>query len=493
MNRNILYLLIGLLAERSLISQTLPVSGGGCSLFKQHIYAYGFSAGAKPEFCVYKLNAGLQKTDSVFIPLDASKPEDYLLVYADTLHDYLNIYLQLKATRQVNILRFNQHFKLLANITKVEVARLNSSDMFGGNFHYYKNNVYAIKTQRDSSGLQYYLNKYNLKSETANFDYELSWQFPFERKQVGQARVIYANPLFVWLYVAIRGGAKQGNWVLKLNAQSGKLIKGSKLNAKDETAHYLPGALMADQGNKTLHLTGQKLSATQLNYEKNQLNSDNTALASLYYVCLDSLGEVIQRQEFKVPVVDLKTGPKKTNSTYLVKPLTLQKRTDGSFVFETDIYKSTGEALCYRYCNSNLFVMTPQDEQLVLQKNSIAPNPEVDAYFSSADPLDLNGKLCADSVSNFADLYFAKPTLPVKLFFKLDEFLNPYWILTKSNLKKGLINYSSLLPVKKKYELKSLADISKQLHPGFFRLSQTTCLISQQTEGGQLLLKLLSW
>ena len=161
--------------------------------------------------------------------------------------------------------------------------------------------------------------------------------------------------------------------------------------------------------------------------------------------------------------------------------------------FETDIYKSEGDPLCYRYCNSNVLFLNKQEDKLVLEKNTISSNQLVEQFFNSTDKLDLNGKLCVDSIRNFEDLYLRNPSLPVKVNFKTDDLKNSYWVLSKSDIKKTSINYSFLIPVKKNYELKLIENISKNSKPVFFNLDSKTFVLGYESSDDQLMLKLLNW
>ena len=499
MKNKFTYLLVFFLVFFQLTSQVkqFDLSKGNCQLFNGNLYTYGLSSQKQnAQFCIYKLDAKLKVTDSLVVPAGKGSPENYLATYSDTLHDYLNIYLQQKEKKAVTVFRINKKFELISTIENVEIARLNNTAMFGSDAFYFKNNVYALKIESDTSGKQFYLNKYFLKSEKENFDYEFKWQFPFERRNIHSAHIFYANKGFVFLFVTVSGGNKAGQWILKINAEAGKLEKATKLNDKEETNSYLFGTCFADKNYKSISLVGPKYTEAQLNLKESKLAISNAAFSTMYSLEIDSLGEVNNKQEFKVPVNDIKTikaGVKKDPGIYLSRLSNLTKRGDGGFSFTADIFRSANSDLCYLYSNSTVFNLIPGEDKLVLEKNNISPNLMVEQFYSSPDKLDMNGKLCIDSLDQFERLFYKSLTFPVKQLFKFDADKNPVWILSKHTVKKNGINFSFLNPVKKVYQLTTIEEMSESNNPVFTSLSSDSFIISSQTEEGKYQLKLYNW
>ncbi|MCC6371481.1 MAG: hypothetical protein IT236_10795 [Bacteroidia bacterium] len=496
MNSKIIYLLIFIFISGKIPAQIFStgLNKGGCQLYKRNLYAYGLiQSKSQTALCVYKLDVQLHKQDSVVIEHLKTSADNFLMLYSDTLHDYLNIYLQKKDRNAVTIFRFNSNLKTVTTAEDVDVARLNSSDVFGAEPFYFKNSVYSIKTHSDTSGKQFYVNKFELKPGTGNFEYEQQWQFPFERKFIHSAKVFYANKTTVCLFVTVNGGNKHGQWLLKLNAESGKLIRGIKLNDKTENSHYFFGNYSVDAPNKSMQLIGQKYSQSQFDLKANKINIVNLPAIAMYYLNIDSLDEIDFRQDFKIPVLEQKSGAKKLNSCYQLRITKLQPKRNGKVIFEADVYKSDGHPFCYYYTNSGAYSLNEVDEKLVLEKSSVSPNTQVESYFMNNDKLDLNGKLCVDSVSGFEKIFYRPLTLPVKLAYKTDELNNPFWVLSKSNLKKNSINYSFLMPVKKLYEIKIIDEFQKTANPVFTALGSKSFIISYLGQEGFLNLKLFNW
>lgn len=467
---------------------------GNCQLFHGKLYCYGLAGlQQKAVFCLYKLNNQLAATDSIFIELNKTNPDNYLEITSDTLHDFLNIYLQKKEKKAITILRFNQNFELVATIENVDVARLNNTSLFSAENLYFKNVVYSVKTVNDTSGKQFYINKYILKSETSNFDYTFKWQFPFERKNVHSAHLFFANQNYLLVYVHVKGGIKSGQWVLKIDAETGRLVKGIKLNSKGETSTYTFGHYLIDNSTKSFYLTGQKFKEAQFNQDLNKVSVTNALTSDVYFFEIDSLDEIAKRQDFKIPTIDIKTGPKKLPAGFLVKIRGFSKSPDGSFSLETDIYKNQGNSPCYNFCNSVPLHLVPGEDKLTLEKTSIGPNILIEQYFASPDKLDMNGKSCIDSLNSFGRFFYTEPTLPVKLQFKLDSESNPVWILSKHTTKNNSVNYSFLSPIKKVYQIKTLEEINETKQPHYLKLNAGTFLISWQLEEGKFQLKLYNW
>jgi len=467
---------------------------GNAQKFKGRLYVYGLvSTEKKAVFCVYQLNSLLQVTDSVVIPAGKSGAENFLQITSDTLHNYLNFYLQEKEKKLATVFRFDNSFKLMATIDNIDIARLNSISDFETEVFYFRNEVYTVKSQKDTSGLQFYLNKYTLKSETKNFEYAFTWQFPFERKHINSAHIFYASRQSVLLYVNICNGQKSGQWILNINAVTGKLTRGTKLNDKGELNTYQFGNFLVDTVNRSLLLTGQKFTGAQFNQSDNKLSITNAPHALVYLIEIDSLSEVINKQDFKIPTAEPKTTSKKIINNYILRIGSLARDKAGRISFETDIFKNTDNGLCYRYSNTEMNYIVQGEESLVIEKSTIASNPLVEKFYFSQDPLDMNGKLLVDSLKNFEKLFYKTFTFPVKLRFKNDTDGNPLWILTKTDVKKNNINFSYLAPVKKIYQLTVIEEIPKTNNPVFFNLGPAMFLIARQSDEKHYELKSFTW
>jgi hypothetical protein len=471
----------------------LNLSKSNCQLFNGNIYSFGITNQKQnTTFTIYKLDLKLKKSDSLSIDMGKSVIDDFLQVYSDTLHDFLNVYVQRKKKKLVTIFRFNKLFESFTSIENVDVARLNSISSFENELYYYKNSVYTIKHQTDTSGRQFYLNKFSLRSELKNFEYEFKWQFPFERKNINSAHIFYADTNTVFLYVNVSDGLKLGQWILKINAKNGKLIRGTKLNDKGETTSYQYGTFLLDTSKKTLSVIGQRLTQTQFDQKANKLAISNAAFVSVYLIEIDSAGDVLSKQNFKLPINEPKTASKKAISNYILRITSLKKDKEGAYSFEGDCFKNTDNTLCYLYANTNVYNLIPNEESLMLEKSTIGSNLMIEKYYFNTDKLDMNGKLCIDRLSQFETLFYKSLNFPVKKQFKMLDG-NPNWVLTRSDFKKNTINYTVLSPVNKIYQLTKVDDILKSKDPSIITLSETQFILSSQEEDSKFLLKLVAW
>lgn len=494
MKHNLLYLLL-LLGVPGASAQTrqLNLTKGNSQLFRGAVYSYGFS-GQNRAFCIYRLSPQLKITDSLVVAQLSDKSDSYLRLSSDTLHDFLNIYLQKKDKKLVTVLRFNKKFELAATIDDIDVARLNGLPAFESGLLYAGRQVYIVKSQADSSGRQFYLNKLALKSELSNFDYAFAWQFAFERKNVNSAHVFYANRRKVLLYVNVNGGTRAGQWILSIDAASGRLIRGTRLNEFGVENTYAFGSFMMDTVTHTLRLSGQKFTEAQLKVRENRVAIANVAALTLYFLEIDSLGEVSQRQEFKLPIHETAgAGTKKTASRHLLRISSMKKDREGAICLEADLFRNNDASLTFLYAGTSLLRLLPSEEQLVLEKTSVSSQVQIEKFYMSTDKTDRNGKIRVDSLSQFEQLFYQPLNFPVKQGFKTDGNANPAWILKKSLPKQNSINYTVLAPVKKIYQLTQLEEIPTDQHPAGITLSPSSFLIGRQLSGELYQLKLYSW
>lgn len=474
-------------------SLDVGLTKANCQKYSSSLFIYGFSVSSKTAtFKIYSSDFNLKIKDSLILNQTGTMDE-YLQTYSDTLHGFLNIYLQKKEKKLVTILRFNKNFELIATIENVDIARLNSISGFENELFYFKKSVYSIKTVKDSSGQQFYLNKYSLKAEDKNFEYQLRWQFPFERKNIQSAHIFYADYKQVLLYVHVRGDTKKGQWILKINALSGQLIRGTKLNDSGEEAVYEFGQCINDTLKKTLTLAGQKILSKQWKEGDKHPNLNNASSISLYLIEMDSMAEVTERNTFNAALLDVKQGAKKTGNSYILRIAGMKRNAENKLLLEADLFKSADNLQSFTYANSHSLIISQGDEQLVLEKCTLSLNPLIEKFFIVPDKLDINGKLFNDSLGQFEKLYYKAMTLPVKQDFKIAADGNPVWLLKKSYAKKNTVNFSTLLPVNKIYKLNSVQDFTKSSEPQFTGISDTFFMLSHQAEENKFSVKLIPW
>ena len=442
---------------------------GSSIVYKHYVFCFGISSnGQNTRFTVYKCSATLQLIDSISVDLPKNSSANYLNFQADTLHDFLNIYLQEKNTNLVDVIRLDASLKIQSVLKKIEVARLNNSSLLGEQVYFLKNKAYVLKHASDSSGQQYYLNQYDLKSDKENFDYLLKWQYPFERKYIQFVEFLRVDSQNVNLFVKIFKGAKVGHYYLKIDTKTGKLIKATKLNEGNDQ-HYMPGANFYFSPEKSLWLFGQKLNTNQYKPENNYLATSGGSAAVLYCMVIDSLGELSERREYKIPIKENQTGNNKVNSSCILKMVNAKRLNNGNIRIEFDIFKNEMQKInCFYYCQTQVCQLINDGEKYQLEQTFIQTNLEIENFYRNKDPLNLNGIKCLDSVYQLNELYDTKLNMPVKLKFKSDDQNNGYWILLKNDISKKQIVIGCLAPQNKIYKLTNIentgSDKNLQVH-----------------------------
>ena len=472
----------------------LPLSAANSQLFNKTLFSYGIRQTSKQNtFCIYKIDQALQLKDSLLLDLGKNKGETFLQCSSDTAHNFLNVYVQKKDANQITVLRFNKNFELLYRINDVDIARLNSISSFNNELYHFEKDIYTLKTQKDSSGFQFYLNKHRLKSDSENFDYLLKWQFPFERKNIEWAHTFYADKNIVLLYVNIASGLKSGQWILKIGAESGQLMKGTRLNDKTEENVYTFGNFHYNLSTKTLLLVGQKFPEKQFQSKQNLLSTISASFALTYIMQVDSIGDVVYRQDFKLPILEPKPVAKKTNTNHLLQFVKLKETNPNEYSIEIDLYKTSDRISCYNYCNTITSSIKFIEEKLQLEKKPLSSNTQLENFVISRDKLDRNGKFCIDSLNKLEQVFYKEPAFPVKLGYKPDSLSRPKWLLSKTKLNPASISYQVLQATKSSYELKTLEEISKNQQPSYHALNNSLFILSRQSTETNYLLKLLKW
>lgn len=470
----------------------LSQANGIC--FNGNLFVFGLREQSNTShLLIYKLNQKAAKLDSFQLHLGNLKASAYLQLSADSLHDFLNVYVQQKNAKEAQIIRFDKNFQFIANIEKTDIARLNNSALFSSGKLYFNKDVYTVKVISDTGGKQFYINKYQLKSTNENFDYSLQWQFPFERKNVEEAHLFYVDKNVLMLYVYVSKGIKKGQWVLKLHGNSGELIKATKLNSLNEASTLVYGLHHFDKNKKSIHVFGQEFNASQLDFETSLFQITDATHAELFHLELDSIGNLIQKQSFKLPIQLVSSGSKRSKSSVLMKLLSVQQTDLGDFTFETDIYKNNQGEKCFLYANSLFLQLKKTEDQYQAGKTVISNNKLIEDYYYSADKNDLNGKICLDSVAFLPKFYSSQPNFPVKLKFKLDSTANPCWILNKHTFHKNNVNTSVLHPVNKIYKLETYSDILENKSPRIIFISDEKLITFQQKDENLVEINLFNW
>ena len=101
--------------------------------------------------------------------------------------------------------------------------------------------------------------------------------------------------------------------------------------------------------------------------------------------------------------------------------------------------------LYFQFCDRHF----KNEEKFIATKTIISANAEVERFYMNNDKLDMNGRICIDSLSKFETLFYTEPVLPVKDAFKTDDAGNPTGFSGNHSSKKNSIQFATLTPVKK--------------------------------------------
>ncbi|MGZ3931659.1 MAG: hypothetical protein ACXVPQ_02045 [Bacteroidia bacterium] len=458
------------------------LQNAGSFYYKQHCYAYGLSTEKNNlSFKIYRLSTDLKQADSLILPLGKEKAENYLEISTDTLHDYLNFYLQKVSSKNLaSLVRLNDSLKLVSTAENFDVTKVNRITAFEDEKFWYGPSVYTIRTAADSSGKQFYLNRFDVVSAQKPFEYREKWQFPYEKQHINTAHVFYADSHIVLTYVTILSGIKKGQWILKLNAESGQLIKGVKLNPKGDVRAFMMSGFNYDKKTKALLVAGTIYGEAQVNYTNNTftfagLNKSNT----FFFTLIDSLGENVAREEKNMPLLisNIKADPKKT-VLYHVKLKDIRKKNKSDYVAYCSVFKSGGQELLFLYetgfyINFNLdemgFELTPPEK---IYSNSTALTGLV-----VPDPKDINGKMDLKTITDLDKLMYGQPLADVELYAEKDENGNPKWVLKKSDLKTATSTFYLVKVGLKGIENSVILESSKYNHPAIYKKNRETLIL----------------
>jgi hypothetical protein len=295
----------------------------------------------------------------------------------------------------------------------------------------------------------------------------------------------------VLLYVNIIEGSKKGQWLLSINNASGTLKRGIKLN-DGMNGFYALGAVMQDSATLNILITGQKFSDAEADQKENKFTAAKTS-ANIYVNVIDTTGETVERNEFKLPVAEQKSIAQKEPSKFILRNKEFKQDKEQNIMLVYDVYKGTGNSMCYSFCNMLKMSVKFMDGKRIAEKTQLSSNPMIEKYYFNSDQLDMNGKVCLDSLSELETLFYRNIALNVNCGYKTDEMKNPVWLLKKSDAKKGIDNFTVLAPVKKVYQLTKIIEVNKNENPDFILLSPKQFLISRQSATDKFQLQIFNW
>lgn len=425
--------------------------------FHNSLYVFGYEQSkTNLKFKCFLYNTQLQAKDSVDFNLGKHTPSDYLEISADTMHDVLNFYFQLANQKNVvSLFRVTDSLKQIATAENYDANHINSLTVFDDEKLAYKQDLYVIRTVADSSDKQFYLSKYHVKSMNKPFEYDFKWQFAFERKYIYRASVIAADTHQVIVYAHVFDGLKKGQWILRINANTGVIIRGTKLNAKGDQRHFLMSNFIIDKKTKSIAVIGSVYDVNSIDFKTKTSNFTSQAKNhKLFLVTIDSLGDVTQRVEKVFPLpIQTKTGTVLQSFHLKIKEFT--KSTDGSYNIWSDVYEQTLPNVL-TYYSSWQFNLVPNDVDYDVNRSTFTISSKVIQNFMSLAKGDNYGKYILNDIGDYDRFKYKKPLNEVVIKTGLDELNNTFYVLKKTDILSAKKSYNYIFMGKKGLEYKAL-------------------------------------
>ena len=429
--------------------------------FHQTVYVYGYEQQqTNLLFKCFAYNQSLQLKDSIVYNLGKYTTADFLETTIDTLHDVINFYFQLANEKNVvTLLRLNNSLQKIGGAENYDANHINSMMTFDDEKYIYKNDLYVIRTNIDTGGTQFYLNKYEVKTMLKPFEYTNKWQFPFERKFIHRASVIYADSNDVMVYVNVIDGLKKGQWILRINANTGEIIKGTRLGQKIDAKQYLYSNSIYNSKTKSIAVIGSVYENEMIDFKKNTSNFINLSKRhQLFLICIDSLGEVISKTE-KLMALPIQTNKMAFTTSYHLKMREF-KNTQAGFDVWADIYEQTLPNTFVYYSSWHIDITKSElDYDITPSKFLIATNaiPKFISYTKG----DMYGKFVLNNISDYDKFKYKKLLNAIVIKTDMDVSGNSFFVLKKTDILLGTKNYHYVFLGKKGVENKVILKCDK--------------------------------
>lgn len=452
------YIIVALLVVSSLlkgqsIKQSLMLANA--LPFHHNIYAYGYEQTKMSLiFKCYSYDYKLKMQDSALYDLGKHTPADYLEISVDTLHDVLNFYFQLANQKNmVSLLRVNDTLGKIASAENYDANHINSLTAFDDEKYAYKEDFYIIRTNTDTAGKQFYLSKYHVKDMAKPFEYDYKWQFAFERKYIHRASVVYADSNQVIVYAHVFDGIKKGQWILRINANTGEIIKGSKLGAKGDTRYFLMSNIIVNNKAKNIDVIGSIYDANMIDIKNKTQNFTNQSKAhKLFLINIDSVGEITTRAE-KVFPLPIQTKSVEGLKSFHVKVREFKKLKDNNFDVWLDVYEQS-KPLQFCYYSSWHIDIAPDDVDYAFTPSKFFISTTAIPGYISFEKGDTYAKFILSNISEYDKFKYQKPLNPFVLNTELDDLGNSTYLLKKTNLMSATKSYNYITMGKKALENK---------------------------------------
>jgi hypothetical protein len=425
--------------------------------YHQKLYVYGYEQSkTNLLFKCYSYNYQLHLKDSTVYNLGKHTAADYLDISVDTLHDVLNFYFQLANQKNmVSLLRLNDSLVKITSADDYDANHVNSLAAFDDEKYTFKDDLYTIRTNTDSAGKQFYLSKYQVKDIKKPFEYDYKWQFAFERKYIHRASVMYADSSQVIVYAQVFDGLKKGQWILRINASTGEIIRGSKLSAKGDSRYFLMSNMVFDKKLKNIDVIGSIYDANMIDLKNKTSNFTNQSKAhKLFLVCIDSLGDVVTRVEKPFPM-PIQTKSIDGLKSFHVKVREFKKLKDNNFDVWLDVYEQS-KPLMFCYYSSWHVSISPDDVDYAFTASRfLISTTAIPGYVGFAKG-DTYAKFILSDIGEYDKFKYRQPLNPFVIKTDVDESGNSSYLLKKTDLMTATKSYNYIAMGKKNLENKVL-------------------------------------
>ena len=424
--------------------------------YNQKIYVYGYEQNkTELNFKCFSYTKTLQLKDSISYKLGKHTPAAYVDISVDSLHEVLNFYFQLANQKNtVSLLRCDSVLHKICSADNFDANHVNALSIFDDEKYYYKNSLYIIRSvDSDTVGNQFYLTKTTIKSITKPFEYDYNWQFAFERKHIHRATIIYADTTEVVVYANVSGGIKKGQWILRINASKGTLIKGTKLNPKSDARHFLYSNSIYNSQTKSIDVIGSIYEPGMIDFVAKTSNFTNQAKAhKLFLISIDSIGSVEQRVE-KPMALPIQTKTPDGLKSFHVKAREFTKAPDNSFLVGLDMYEmSMANTLTYYASWQVSFV--PNDVDYELKQTKLTLPLKVFPTLISYQNGDAYGKVYLKDMSEYDNFKYKPSKNSVVIKTEVDDLGQTSYVFKKINILNSSKTFNYLFTGKKGLENK---------------------------------------
>lgn len=477
MKVRVLYWIIVLLALKLNAQEiNLHLKNGGIINFSSHFYSFGINNNG---FTVYKLTPQLKIVDSAIYIANKNVVDNIYKINADTLHNCLHFYLLKKENKNGALLKFDKELNLLKVFADVDATRLSPLADFNYQKVFYENNCFVVKTAFDSTGVLYYLSKYEIDTTKKEPNaYKFLWQFNFEKKHIGSSHLFHADSTTIYVYVDIVEGERKGQWLLKINSKNGLLIKGKKINNKSALNYHFSNYCI-DNLNKELVITGIISSTATI------ASATPTVFISSFDTLLNPVNDI------ELPIKTIPANPKaKTVNPYLLQISKTKVMAEGTVNMEVDFYKALNNQ--YTYSNTHIIEYNFNNTDIILPFQ-VKENTDIDNFYFTNDKNDINGKLLLDTNYSSNRLFYNPPLIKAKLFYKINDAGFPCWLLKKTNFKDKNYLYGKLQPGKKVYEWVKENPFKLEEEPSVFLINNSSYLLFKKVGEEKVNLKIQNW